>query len=139
MLSTQGRFEYILKKIKMSHLFTFGCQNRFKLMKKHPKIQNQCKMDQKIISTTHRWHGSEKYGRPNSKLEILNLYTFYSQSRFKLMKKHPKIQNQCKIEPKNIFTPPSGGMAKTQNLRFPIYLLPCHRRGVKIILGSILH
>ena len=41
MLSTKAIFVYILKKVKIAHLFTSGFQNRFKHMKIQPKMQNQ--------------------------------------------------------------------------------------------------
>ena len=53
MLSTKAIFEYILKKVKIAHLFTSGCQNRFKLMKTHPKMQKQCQIKPKINFTTY--------------------------------------------------------------------------------------
>ena len=40
MLSTKAIFVYILKKVKIAHLFTSGFQNRFKHMKIQPKMQN---------------------------------------------------------------------------------------------------
>ena len=40
MLSTKPIFEYILKKVRIAHLFTSGFQKRFKHMKTDPKMQN---------------------------------------------------------------------------------------------------